>query len=48
MGTDNKVQGHSHAPTLDDDIIYFFMFNNFLTETVKSCTKTKLNFVVFL
>jgi len=48
MGTDSKVQGLSHAPTWDDDIIYFFMFNNFLTETVKSYTKTKLDFVVLL
>lgn len=48
MGTDSKVQGHSHVPTWDVDIIYFFMFNLFLTETVKSSTKTKLDFVVFL
>jgi hypothetical protein len=39
MDTDSKVQGHSHAPTWDDDINYFFKLNNFLTETVKVIQK---------
>jgi hypothetical protein len=39
MGTDSKVQDHAHDPTWANDIIYFFMFNNFLTETIKSYNK---------
>jgi len=44
MGTDNKVQGHSHTPTWDDDIIYFFIFSNFLRKTVKKQYKNKTRF----
>jgi hypothetical protein len=43
MGTDSKVPGHAHAPPWDNDIIDFFVFNNFLAVTIK-CYKKQNRF----